>query len=121
MPGMTPFRNAQCVDPLDPAPMLIWADHLEESGDRAAADALRGLASAGIPSLHALAIGVVSASVTIMPDASKAEEASGYGYRDGAGQGHGLGYRVGMGAGYADGARPGPKHGDGDGLREDAE
>lgn len=52
---MESFLAAQVVDPFDPAPMLILADHLEEQGDAAGAAVFRGLEGAGLPSLVNLA------------------------------------------------------------------
>lgn len=54
--GMTPFRDAQASGPFDPVPLLILADWLEERGDLAGAEAMRGLAASGIASIVALAL-----------------------------------------------------------------
>lgn len=65
---MDAFLAAQADSPFDPASMLMWADHLEESGDLVGASALRGLVGAGIPSLLALAFDAPLVSTMYWPD-----------------------------------------------------
>lgn len=108
------FLAAQSGSPLDPTPMLVWADWLEECGDLAGAAALRGLAEGGIPSLHALALDAASRSALWRPD----EPDSGFGIGDGFGYRREDGGGVGVGAGYGDAVtdRDGSGFGDGHGA-----
>lgn len=67
------FLAAQSADPLDPVPMLVWADHLEEHGDATAAEVLRGLVGAGVPSLVALAGAACRLGAPLSPDGEEDE------------------------------------------------
>lgn len=100
------FLAAQAADPLDPAPLLIQADWLEEHGDLAGAGVLRGMVRAGIPSLIALAFQATFASLPYRPDDFKAtawwaggEGGAGHGGGDGVGSGDTYGERGGAGDG----------------------
>lgn len=53
---MSEFVQARSADHLDPVPMLVHADWLEERGDLDGAQRLRGLAAAGFPSLAMIAV-----------------------------------------------------------------
>lgn len=121
---MTPFLAAQADDPFDPAPMLILADALEESGDLIGAGVLRGLAGAGCASLVTLAIGVDLAwplDETNVPTESGddglgigatdgnspvAERGCGYGEADRHAGGTTTGMQEGYGQGAGDERRP---------------
>lgn len=99
---MIPFLIAQAGDPFDPAPMLIQADWLEERGDLAGAEALRGLAGAGIPSIVALtqSVGLFSAA----DDADRLDPRGVFhGTRDGSAIGSGAGDQLGVGHGQGHG------------------
>lgn len=124
---MDGFDRAQSLAPFDPSSMLIRADWSEERGDRAGAEVLRGLATAGIPSLVALAFEAALISRPSMSEGLRFEFGSGaecgYGSGDGTGAGYGAGVgdgsdeACGVGCGYCDqyglGAGYGPGEGEG--------
>lgn len=85
---MNPFLATQADDPLDPTPMLILADWLEECGNAIGASVLRSLAESGSPSLHALALWAAVCSAAGMPDAHW------YNHADGSGDGDGVGCAI---------------------------
>lgn len=109
---MIPFLIAQAGDPFDPALMLIQADWLEGGGDATAAAVLRGLAGAGIPSLHALALDATMVGLPYAPDHFRTAEGDNYG----AGAGDGAWY--GYGHGERDGSQYGGENGSGEGAGE---
>lgn len=96
---MNPFLATQADDPLNPTPMLIQADWLEECGDAVGAAVLRALAESGTPSLHGVALGAAVCSAAEMPDTYW------YNHADGSGDGDGVGGPVWLGlvGGYGDG------------------
>lgn len=58
--------------------MLVWADHLEEQGDIGSAEALRGLAGTGVPSLVAMAGTACLVSVPLWPDGNDHDSGDGF-------------------------------------------
>lgn len=98
-----PSRAALAVDPSDLAPMLIRAGWLEGRGDAIGAAALRSLPGAGIPSLHALALGAALDSAPRKSD--QFEPWYGFGLGDGLADegGAGYGFEIGSGAGAGGG------------------
>lgn len=121
--AMNPFLAAQARDPFDPSPMLIHADWLEERGDLTAANALRGLVAAGIPSLVELALDSTLVSGPWRPDGSGQPDEvgrmgiwrSGFGCGDGDEFDDAHGEGVGLRDALELNPRPGSGYGDGDG------
>ena len=98
---MIHFFAAQAANP---APLLIFADGLEEHGDAAGAFALRGLAGAGIASLHVLALQGALGPLPFNPDLLRSAPTSGNGDGDGFtfGAGGESGYGYGDGCGHGE-------------------
>lgn len=124
---MLEFLMAQSTDPFDPTPLLILADYLEERGDAAGAEALRGLASAEQASVHQVAI---SSGAQMRGDFFRLEDSRrsgsvGGGVGDefgrsliselGNGSGKGDDFGVGAGTGYGLPEQPSGRPNDGDG------
>lgn len=104
---MIRFLRAQAECPFDPAPMLIRADSLEESEEPAGAAVLRGLVRAGIPSLHALALGDASLFSSRVSTMGRAGHLGGRRWRRGwirrlVGSEYGCGDQCGPALGYED-------------------
>lgn len=103
---MDTFLAAQSADPFDPTSFLILADHLEEQGDATTAEALRGLASGGIPSIVAIACEAANVGVIFWADnfnlPNQSAKFRGDGHGDGFNGGSSAGGQEGRGVGEED-------------------
>lgn len=111
---MNPFLAAQARDSFDPMPVLVWANYLEERGDLAGVEALRGLAEAGYASPAGLAWMLAAEPPA---DDFRLEYRPPIDLAIGFGRGDGFGDRGGDGSGEADGLNDlADGGGDGEGL-----